>query len=87
MFESFQTKNQYKINHNLNRNDKYIIYLLSCKICGLQCVVFTTNPFRYCWSNYKDNNRKAETGAEHMQMDLFNISLLMGIMVSLKILL
>ena len=61
-FESFQTKKQYKINHNLICNDKCLIYLLSCKICGLQYVGSTTDPFRYRWNNYKDNNRKAERG-------------------------
>ena len=70
-FESFQTKKQYKINHNLNCNDKCLVYLLSCKICGLQYVGSTTDPFRYRWNNYKDNNRKAERGVEHMQADLF----------------
>ena len=32
---SFQTKQKYKINHHLNYNDKCLIYLLSCKVCGL----------------------------------------------------
>ena len=69
--ESFQTKKQYKINHNLNCNDKCLVYLLSCKICGLQYLGSTTDPFRLRWNNYKDNNRKAERGKEHMQVDLF----------------
>ena len=42
--ESFQTKKQYKINHNLNCNGKYLI-------CGLQCVGSTTDQFRYRWNN------------------------------------
>ena len=70
-FESFQTEKQYKINHNLNCNDECLIYLLSCKIFGLQYVGSTTDPFRYRWNNYKDNNRKAERGVEHMSADLF----------------
>ena len=70
-FESFQTKKQYRINHNLNGNDKCLIYLLSCKIFGLQYVGSTTNPFHYRWNNYKDSNRKAERGVAHMQADLF----------------
>ena len=65
-FESFQTKKQGKINHNLNCNDKCLIYLLSCKICGLQYLGSTTDLFRYPWNNYKNNNRKAERGVEHM---------------------
>ena len=62
-FESFQTKKQYKINHNLNCNDKCLVYL--------QYVGSATDLFRYRWNNYKDNNRKAERGVEHMQADLF----------------
>ena len=38
VFQSFQTKEQYKISHQLNCNDKCLIYLFSCKVCGLQCV-------------------------------------------------
>ena len=70
-FISFQTKKQYKINHNLNCSDKCLVYLFLRKICGLQYVRSTTNPFRYRWNNYKDNNRKAERGVEYMQIDLF----------------
>ena len=70
-FESFQTKRQYKINHNLNCNDKFLIYLLLCKICGLQYVGSTTDPFRYRWNNYKGHNRKAERGVQNVQADLF----------------
>ena len=70
-FESFQTKRQYKINHNLNCNDKCLIYLLLCKIYGLQYIGSTTDQFHYHWNNYKDNNRKTERGVEHMQADLF----------------
>ena len=47
-FESFQTKQKYKINHHLNCNDKCLIYLLSCKVCGLQYVGSTTDKFRLC---------------------------------------
>ena len=70
-FESFQTKKQYKINHQLDCNDKCLIYLLSCKICRLQYVGSTTDRFRLTWNNYKDNDRKARRGEEHMQPELF----------------
>ena len=70
-FESFQTKQKYKINHHLNCNDKCLIYSLSCKVCGLQYVGFTTDKFRFCWNNYKENDRKALRGEEHMQPELF----------------
>ena len=44
-FESVQTKQKYKINHRLNCNDKCLIYLFSCKVCGLQYVGSTTDKF------------------------------------------
>ena len=71
VFQSFQTKEQYKINHQLNCNDKCLIYLLSCKVCGLQYVGSTTDKFRLRWNNYKENNRKAKRGEEHMQPLVF----------------
>ena len=70
-FESFQTKQKYKINHHLNCNDKCLIYLLSCKVCGLQYVGSTTDKFRFRWNNYKENDRKALRGEEHMQPEPF----------------
>ena len=70
-FESFLTKRQYKINHCLNCNEKCLIYLLRCKICGLQYVGSTTDRFRLRLNNYKANDRKAQRGEEHMQLELF----------------
>ena len=71
VFQSFQTKKQYKINHQLNCNDKCLIYLLSCKVCGLQYIGSTTDQFRLRWNNYKENNRKAKRGEEHIQPLIF----------------
>ena len=59
VFQSFQTKEQHKINHQLNCNDKCLIYLHSCKVCGLQYVGSTTDRFRLRWNNCKENNWKA----------------------------
>ena len=56
VFQSFKTKEQYKINHQVNCNDNCLIYLLCCKVCGLQYVVFTTDKFRFRWNHYKENN-------------------------------
>ena len=70
VFQSFQTKGQYKINHQLNCNDKGLIFLLSCRVCGLQYVGSTTNKFTLRWNNYKENNRKAKR-EEHMQPLVF----------------
>ena len=51
IFESFQTKKQYTINHHLNCDNKCLIYLFRCKICGLQYVGSTTERFRLRWNN------------------------------------
>ena len=61
-FESFQTKQKYKMNHHLNCYDKHLIYLLSCKVYGLQYIGSTTNKLRFRWNNYKENDRKALRG-------------------------
>ena len=37
----------------------------------MQYVGSTTDPFRYCCNNYKDNNRKAGREVGHMLVDLF----------------
>ena len=52
--------------------------LLSCNICGLQCVGSTTDRFRLRWNNNKDNDRKAQRGEEHMQPELFEHFYLKG---------
>ena len=70
-FGSFQTKQTYKINHHLNCNDKCLIDLLSCNVCGLQYVGPTTDKFRLRWNSYKENDRKALRDEEHMQPELF----------------
>ena len=67
IFQSLQTKEQYMTDHQLNRNDKSLIYLLCCKVCGLQYVDSTNDKFRLRCNNYKKNNRKAKRGEEHMQ--------------------
>ena len=71
VLQLFQTKEQYKINHQLNCNDKCLIYLLSCKVCGLQCVGSTNDKFRLRWNNYKENDRKGKRGEEHKQPLVF----------------
>ena len=57
----------FSINHKLTCNDKCLVYLLTCKICGIQYVGQTTDKFRLRWNNYKDNARKAAQGLPHAQ--------------------
>ena len=66
-FTSHVTKETFKINHRFDCNIKCLIYLLSCKVCGKQYVGSTTDRFRFRWNNYKNCQRKAERGEDHMQ--------------------
>ena len=63
VFQSFITKESYKINHKFDRGSKCIIYLFSCKICRLQYVGSTVERFRFRWNNYKFGQRGAAQGA------------------------
>ena len=47
-----------------------MIYLFSCEICWPKYVGSTTDRFSLRWNNYKDNDRKAQWGEEHMQPEL-----------------
>ena len=57
-FTSTVTGESFKINHQLNCDDRCIIYLLTCKQCQKQYTGETTDDFRYRWNNYKSNSRK-----------------------------
>ena len=85
IFEFFQTKRQYKINHHLSCNDKCLIYSLSCKICGLQYFSFTTDRFRLRWNNYKDNDRKAQGVKSTCNLNYLSIFIQRNIMGFYKI--
>ena len=70
-FQSFVDKKIYKINHRFTCSDKCLVYLLSCKLCGMQYNGQTNYEFRYRWNNYKDNNRKSLRGEDHKQAGFF----------------
>ena len=70
-FQSFVDKKIYKINHRFTCSDKCLVYLLSCKVCGMQYNGQTNDEFRYRWNNYKDNNRKSLRGEDHKQAGFF----------------
>ena len=62
------TGESFKINHELNCDDRCIIYLLTCKQCQKQYTGETTDDFRYRWNNYKSNSfdRKESCMQEHL---------------------
>ena len=45
-FSSTVTGETFQINHELNCDDKCLIYLLKCKVCNKQYVGETTDAFR-----------------------------------------
>ena len=71
VIQPFVDKKVYKINHRFTCSDKCLVYLLSCKVCGMQYNGQTNDEFRYRWNNYKDNNRKSLRGEDHKQAGFF----------------
>ena len=67
VFQSFVTKESYKINHKSDCDSKCIIYLFSCKTCGLQYVGSTVERFRFSWNKYKNSQRQHK----EVQIDIF----------------
>ena len=57
-FSSTVSGETFKINHNLNCDDKCLIYIFTCESCGKKYVQETTGEFRFRWDNYKCNDRK-----------------------------
>ena len=66
-FTSTVIGESFKINHQLNCNDRCIIYLLTCKQCQKQYTGETTGDVRYRWNNYKSNSRKFDRKKSCMQ--------------------
>ena len=56
-FSSTATDETFEINHELNCDDKCLIYLLKCKVCNKQYVGETTDQFRLRWNNFKDKDK------------------------------
>ena len=56
-FSSKVTGTSYAINHRLDCNSRNVVYLVSCKVCGLQYVGSTTSKFRLRFNNHKSRLR------------------------------
>ena len=61
----------FKINHQLNCDDRCIIYLLTWKQCQKQYTGETTDDFKFRWSNYKSSSRKSDRRETCMQELLY----------------
>ena len=71
-FSSTVTGKTYKINHKFDCDENCLVYLLTCKHCGIQYVGQTVADFRYRWNNYKDNCRKHSRNEYFMQKHLYD---------------
>ena len=56
-FASNTTKKTYTIDYELNCNSNNVIYLLNCKVCGIQYVGSTSTKFRLRFNNHKGRIR------------------------------
>ena len=63
--------NTFKIIHELNCNDKCLVYILTCNVCLKQYVGQTVKEFKYRWNNYKNNGRKYQEYGTCKQQHLF----------------
>ena len=61
-FQSFVTKEVYRINRHFDWDSKCVIYLIYCKVCDLQYVESTDDKFRLWWNNYKHYQQIASEG-------------------------
>ena len=64
---SFVAKESYKINDKFDCDSKCIIYLFSCRACGLQYVGSTVERFRFRWNNCKNCQREAASWGTPLQ--------------------
>ena len=67
-FSSKHGEEEFLINHRLDCNSKNVVYLLSCKVCGIQYVGQTGPRFRFRWNNYKSCQRRAKNGQKCPQI-------------------
>ena len=68
-FVSTQTDRKYSINYTLNRNSCNVLYLISCRKCGLQYVGSTSTKFILRFNNHKASVRRHERLSEQDQME------------------
>ena len=78
-FMSQQTKENFKIFHNVNCKSKYVIYLLECQICKIQYVGKTETAFNVRLNNHRSNalHPKEDTipACKHFNRERHNFNL------------
>ena len=56
-FKSKHSNAVYRIRKNCNCNSKMVIYLIECRVCGMQCNSSTVTKFCTTANNYKSTHR------------------------------
>ena len=63
---------EFRINYNLNCNSKNVVYLITCKVCGIQYVGSTTTTFRSRFNNHRSRiNAHLKLSSENKRNDDF----------------
>ena len=70
-FTHLVTHETCKINHQLHRYEKFLIYLITCNQCLRQYMDQTIDSLRLKWNNYQKINRKFYRSEAFMQEHLF----------------
>ena len=62
-FRSHSTNKQYQINFSFDCDSSDVVYLMECRVCGVQYVGSTCTPFRNRRNNYKACSRRFYGGS------------------------
>ena len=63
---------EFRINYNLNCNTKNVVYLITCRVCGIQYVGSTTTTFRSRFNNHRSRiNAHLKLSSENKRNDDF----------------
>ena len=64
-FRSHSTNKEYQINFSFDCDSSDVVYLMECRVCGVQYVGSTCTPFRTRFNNYKAEFFRHFTGGAH----------------------
>ena len=77
-FESYQTKRTFKIFHKLNCKSSFVIYLMECTLCKIQCVGKAETSFNIRLNNHRKdangNNPKTIPVSIHFKQSSHNFN-------------
>ena len=77
-FRSYVEGRSFRINPSFDCDSEGVVYLISCKSCGLQNVGNTITAFRLRFNNHKSSLNRYGRGAERYRGTAFICSFLWG---------